>query len=128
MPTKIKVLTIDDEWTHIQLLKAILLQAGFEPITEGDSRNAVQRAREAQPDAILLDVNMPAPSGYEVFDQLRSDEATRNIPIIMVTARAQKSDLERGAALGVDDYLTKPFEPEELTACIRRAIAKRAAA
>lgn len=127
MATTTKVMTVDDEWTHIQLLKAILMQAGFQPITEGDSRKVLERARREQPDVILLDVNMPSPSGYEVFEQLRADEGTRHIPIILVTARAQKSDLERGQSLGADDYITKPFDPEEIIASIQRAISRPAA-
>ena len=120
-----KIMAVDDEWTHIQLLKAILSQAGFQAITEGDSRNALALAKAEHPEVILLDVNMPSPSGYEVFEQLRGDADTKYIPIIMVTARAQKTEIERGQQMGADDYVTKPFEPEELVGCIRRVLSRK---
>jgi DNA-binding response OmpR family regulator len=119
-----RVLAIDDEWTHNQLIRAVLSAAGFEALIENDSSKALNRALEEHPDVILLDVNMPEPNGYEVFNMLRLDDRTRHVPVIMVTARAQKSDLDRGQSMGADEYVTKPFDPDELVSAIRKVLAR----
>ena len=117
-----KVLAIEDEPTHAQLLLAILTRAGYETVTETDSRNAVDRARKERPDVILLDINMPAPSGYEIFEQLRADKSTLAIPIIMVTARTQRTEVELGLKMGANDYVTKPFDADDLLSSIGRVL------
>lgn len=123
LPAK-RVLAVDDEWTHNQLIRAVLSAAGFEPLIENDSSKAVSRALDDRPDVILLDVNMPEPNGYEVFEMLRLDDRTRHVPVIMVTARAQKGDLERGQSMGADEYVTKPFDPDDLVRAIRKVLAR----
>ena len=83
------------------------------------ARSASIWSATAQPDLITLDVAMPGLDGFATVGRLRADAATAEIPIVMVSARAQAADLQRGAALGVDAYLTKPFEPAELVEVVR---------
>jgi two-component system, OmpR family, alkaline phosphatase synthesis response regulator PhoP len=109
-----RVLVIDDE-APIRLLCRVNLEAeGIEVLEASDGPTGLEQARAAEPDVILLDVMMPGLDGWQVAEQLLEDDATRSIPIVFLTARAEFRDRARGLDLGGIDYVTKPFNPLEL--------------
>jgi CheY-like chemotaxis protein len=114
-----RVLVVDDSATIRSLIAINLWLAGYDVIEARDGQECLELVATARPDLITLDVAMPGLDGFATVGRLRSDVATAGIPIVMVTARAQAADLQRGAALGVDAYLTKPFEPAELVKVVR---------
>src|SRR5688500_14580630 len=120
------VLVVDDDPVILKLLEVNFEMEGFSVVRAADGAEGLERAREVLPDIVILDVMMPRMSGYEVAKALREDEGTAHIPIIFVTARAQSSDVERGMELGVDDYVTKPFDPLDLIARVNVLLARRA--
>jgi DNA-binding response OmpR family regulator len=114
-----KVLVIDDE-APIRLLCRVNLEAEDMEVVEAvDGQEGLERARDERPDVILLDVMMPGMDGWEVLQHLLEDEATREIPIVFLTARAELRDRARGLELGGVDYVTKPFNPTELAPLVR---------
>ncbi len=119
-----KVLVVEDEPENQLAIQVILTVEGFEVVSVEDGRLALRTAKEQRPDLILLDVMMPEINGFEVLAQLRQDEATKSIPVIMLTALAQRSDVAKAVEAGVDGYVAKPFEPDDLIERIRKAIVK----
>ena len=119
------VLVVDDDPVILKLLEVNFEMEGFQVVRASDGAEGLERAREVRPDIVVLDVMMPRMTGYEVAKALREDEGTAHIPIIFVTARAQSSDVERGMELGVDDYVTKPFDPLDLIARVNTLLARR---
>jgi DNA-binding response OmpR family regulator len=114
-----KVLVIDDE-APIRLLCRVNLEAEKMIVLEAEEGpSGLELARTERPDVILLDVMMPAMDGWEVLQRLLEDEATREIPIVFLTARAELRDRARGLDLGGVDYVTKPFNPLELAPLVR---------
>ena len=119
-----KVLVIDDE-APIRLLCRVNLEAEKMDVLEAsDGLSGLERAREAQPDVILLDVMMPGVDGWQVAEQLLDDPRTARIPIIFLTARAEFRDRARGLDIGGVDYVTKPFNPLELAALVDDVLAR----
>jgi len=121
-----RVLVVEDETPIREMLCFVLEQNGFEPVEAADFAQGVARVTEPFPDLILLDWMLPGGSGIQFIKQMKQDELTRQIPIIMLTARGEEEDKVRGLEVGADDYITKPFSPKELTArlkaVIRRAV------
>jgi len=113
------VLIVEDEAPLVTLLRYNLEKQGFRVEDAGDGGEALTRITEAPPDLLLLDWMLPTMSGIELCRQLRRRPATRTLPIIMLTARAEDSDAVRGLDTGADDYITKPFSTEALIARIR---------
>jgi len=111
---KQKILIVDDEPDVLDLVKTNLTNAGFFVATADDGEEALKKANSLIPDLILLDLMLPQVDGLEVCKILRRSDATRDIPIIMLTARASEIDRVLGLELGADDYVTKPFSPREL--------------
>ena len=122
MATEPLVLAVDDEPGILRLIKLELTSQGFRVITAENGKDGVRMAEENRPDIALLDILMPEMTGMEVMRELR--ERT-NIPVILLTAKGSDSDKVRGLELGADDYLAKPFSPEELSARVR-AVLRRA--
>ncbi len=120
------VLVVEDEAALLTLLRYNLEKQGFRVEEAADGQEALLRVAEARPDLVLLDWMLPSLSGIEVCRQLRRRPATRDLPIIMVTARTEDQDAVRALDLGADDYITKPFIMEALMARIR-ALLRRAA-
>jgi DNA-binding response OmpR family regulator len=118
------VLVVDDDPVILKLLEVNFEMEGFEVVRAADGFEGLERARSVLPDIVVLDVMMPRMTGYEVAKALREDDDTAHIPIIFVTARAQSSDVERGLELGVDDYVTKPFDPLDLIARVNTLLAR----
>jgi two-component system alkaline phosphatase synthesis response regulator PhoP len=108
------VLVVDDDPVIQKLLQVNFEMEGYDVVIAGDGEEGLAMAREEQPDVVLLDVMMPKMNGLDVAAAMRSDATTEGIPIIMLSAKAQASDVQAGLDLGVDDYVTKPFDPLEL--------------
>ncbi len=115
-----KILTCDDEKHIVRLIQVNLERQGYEVITAYNGAECLEKVQEDRPDLIVLDVMMPEMTGFEVLEALKKDPETENIPVIMLTARAQDSDVLRGWQSGVECYLTKPFNPMELIAFVKR--------
>ncbi len=110
----LRVLVVDDDPVILKLLRVNFEIEGFEVIAATDGREGLERARLDEPDVVVSDVMMPGLDGLGLLAALRADAATRHLPVILLTAKAQGADVERGRALGADDYVTKPFDPLEL--------------
>ena len=121
---KPRILVVDDEPDAVELATVNLKGAGFDVSTAADGEEALRKARELLPDAIVLDLMLPEVDGLEVCKILRRDGATASIPIIMLTAKAAEVDRVLGLELGADDYLTKPFSPRELVLRVKRLLRK----
>ncbi|HYH17787.1 MAG TPA: phosphate regulon transcriptional regulator PhoB [Azospirillum sp.] len=119
------ILIVEDEADLVTLLRYNLEKDGYRTAVAGDGEEALMLAGEQTPNLVLLDWMLPLMSGIEVCRQLRRNARTRDIPIIMVTARGEESDRVRGLNSGADDYITKPFSPTELSARVR-AVLRRA--
>ncbi|HOZ28927.1 MAG TPA: phosphate regulon transcriptional regulator PhoB [Hyphomonadaceae bacterium] len=117
--TKPYALIVEDEPALVELLRYNLIKEGYEVAIATDGEEALLTIEERQPDIVLLDWMLPKLAGIEVARRLRSKATTRNLPIIMLTARAEETDRIRGLDVGADDYMTKPFSMSELTARIR---------
>jgi CheY-like chemotaxis protein len=109
-----QVLVVEDDPAMQMLVAFNLRLAGFEVITASTGREALERAPEQRFDVILLDVMLPDLGGFQVAEELRSSEPTRDVPLVFLSARTSPADLERGRATGAIDYVTKPFDPVRL--------------
>jgi len=119
------ILVADDDADILNLVRFRLEQYGYETVTAADGEQALELARERDPDLCVLDVMMPKLSGFEVLQALRSDPDTDGIPVIILTATVQDRDVARGFEIGADDYLRKPFSPRELQARVAAALRTR---
>jgi signal transduction histidine kinase len=119
---KLLVLCADDDEDILSLVSLRLERAGFDVATASDGEAAVEIARERRPALAVLDVMMPRRTGYEVLSELRSDEALREIKVILLSARVQESDVARGLEAGADAYLAKPFRAQELVAKVNELL------
>lgn len=120
------ILVVEDEPAIQELLALNLIQAGHNPIRALSVEQGQKLMRETMPDLILLDWMLPGMSGIEFARRLKSDELTKTIPIIILTARGEELDKVRGLEVGADDYVTKPFSPRELNARIKAVLRRRA--
>jgi CheY-like chemotaxis protein len=114
-----RVLVVDDSATIRSLIAINLWLAGYDVIEARNGQECLDLVESTQPDVITLDVAMPGLDGFSTVGRLRADAATAGVPIVLVTALAQAQDLQRGAALGVDAYITKPFDPAHLVEVVR---------
>jgi two-component system phosphate regulon response regulator PhoB len=110
-----RVLVVDDEPDITALVAYHLLKAGYEVATANTGQEGLKKALEEVPEVVVLDLMLPGVSGLEVLRELRKREATREVGVILLTARREEADRIKGLSLGADDYLTKPFSPVELT-------------
>jgi two-component system response regulator MtrA len=117
------VLIVDDDPDIRELVAFKLRQMGYDVLVEKDGEAGLQTAIDQKPSLILLDVMMPKMNGIELCRRLRNDPATSSIPIILITAKAQEIDVERGLAAGADDYIVKPFSPRDLVVRIEAMLA-----
>jgi two-component system response regulator VicR len=109
------ILCIEDEPEMIDLIRLILGRRGFDVVGAAGGKEGLEKVRQEPPDLILLDLMMPDMDGWEVYQQIKADEKTKNIPVIVVTAKAQSIDKVLGLHIAkVDDYIAKPFSPQEL--------------
>lgn len=113
MPDK-KILVAEDEPDIRGLIVFSLQYAGFDVVEAVNGEDAVQKAAKEEPDLILLDVRMPKMSGYEACAALKDQESTKDIPVVFLSARGQEAEIKRGLELGAEEYILKPFAPDEL--------------
>ena len=123
--SQMKILVVDDEPDLISTVEYRLKFADCQVITASNGQEGLERAASEKPDLILLDTNMPVMNGHEMLERLRADEALKSIPVIMVTARCEPGDISTASALGVSDYVTKPFDFVQLMEKIRTAVKNR---
>jgi len=117
--TNARILVVEDELAIREMLSFTLARAGFEVLEAGDTREATDRIAQTPPDVVLLDWMLPGISGIDFAKRLRREDATRDLPIIMLTARGEEASKIQGFAVGADDYITKPFSTQELIARIK---------
>lgn len=121
-----KILAVDDNKDNVQMIADIVGMLGHEVVRAFDGSQALNAVETNPPDLILLDVNMPGMTGFEVVEHLKADERTARIPIILLTALSEVEQRVKGLGLGADDYLTKPFSPRELAARIETRLRAKA--
>jgi len=114
------VVVADDDATTVVMISTILKHFNFECEVAHNGEEALEIARKKRPDLVLLDVSMPQMDGFEALTALRSDNATRNTPVILVSAHHDEAEVVKGFSLGANDYVTKPFNSGELMARINR--------
>ena len=120
------ILCIEDEQEMIDLIRLILSRRGFDVRGANNGEEGLKVIRQEHPDLILLDLMMPDMDGWEVYQQMKADEATKNIPVIVVTARAQSIDKVLGLHIAkVDDYIAKPFSPQELLNSVDNVLSRK---
>lgn len=120
-----KILVVDDEPALARILEVNLTRAGYEVVTAGDGRDALTTVERENPDLVLMDVMMPFMDGFEALRLLKEDPKTADLPVVMLTARAHRTDLQEGLERGADMYVTKPVNPQELLGLIERLFADR---
>ncbi len=114
-----RVLVVDDDDVIRQLITVNLELEGFEVATAVDGQDCLDKVLDVDPVVVTLDIMMPRLDGWEAASRLRSDPRTADVKVVLLSARAQEADLQRGDRIGVDAYLTKPFDPDELIATVR---------
>ena len=119
------VLAADDDEDILDLVAFRLERSGYTVLVARDGEEALKLAAKELPDLAVLDVMMPKVDGFEVTRRLRADEATSRMPIILLTARSQDADVQQGFEAGADDYLRKPFSPDELRARVQAILGRR---
>jgi DNA-binding response OmpR family regulator len=124
-PMNERILVAEDQ-PHIRaLIQYKLRNSGYQVVAVEDGEAALKNAIESKPDLILLDVMMPLMTGFEVLAALKQNEETRQIPVLLVTAQSSESEVLKGLEMGADDYVTKPFSPNELAARVKTVLMRR---
>lgn len=124
--SKAQTILVAEDQEHIRtLIEYKLRNSGYTVIAVKDGVAALQTAAEIKPDLILLDVMMPLMTGFEVLAKLKQQESLRSIPVLLVTAQSQEDEVLKGLELGADDYITKPFSPNELAARVKTVLLRR---
>ncbi len=119
-----KILIAEDEPDIRDLIAFTLRFAGYEVVTASNGEEAVDLALKEIPDLIMMDVRMPRLTGYEACKQIKADPAVQHIPVIFLSAKGQESEIQAGLEAGAEDYLLKPFAPDQLTHRLRELLAK----
>ena len=121
-----KILVVDDEPDIRKLTSLRLKLSGYEAITAVDGKDALDSIRQQKPDLVLLDLLLPVIDGFEVCKKIKADEELKQIPVILFTARSDTMTVEKAKQLGASDYMTKPFNPEEMLNKIKQALESKA--
>jgi DNA-binding response OmpR family regulator len=121
---EVTVLVVDDDPVILKLLEVNFQMEGFAVLTAGDGEEGVERARAERPAVIVSDIMMPKLDGLGLVQRLKSDPDTAGIPVILLSAKAQASDVQKGLEMGADDYITKPFEPLELVERVNKLLSQ----
>ncbi|MFA4836521.1 MAG: response regulator [Dehalococcoidia bacterium] len=112
--SKKKILVVDDEPHLVRSLTFVLSKAGYDTSSASNGEEALIKVREAKPDLMFLDVMMPKKNGYEVCQEIKNDPSLKDIYIIMLSAKGQEADKDKGLSLGADEFLSKPFSPVKI--------------
>ncbi len=118
----LKILVCDDERHIVRLIQVNLEKQGYQVVTAYDGKEGLEKIKAEKPDMCVLDVMMPYMDGFEVLKSLRREPETMDLPVIMLTAKAQDKDVFEGYHYGADMYLTKPFNPMELVSFVKRIL------
>jgi len=119
---KKKILVVDDEEDILELIRYNLAREGYKILCASSGEDGLKAAKSEKPDLIVLDLMLPGIDGLDVTRRLKAEDSTRNIPIVMLTAKGEESDIVAGLELGAEDYITKPFSPRVLVARIKAAL------
>jgi CheY-like chemotaxis protein len=119
------VLVVDDDPVILRLLQVNFEMEGHSVLTASDGAEGLQRVRECRPDVVVADIMMPNVDGLQMLEQIRADAATRDLPVVLLSAKAQSYEIDRGLEAGADDYVTKPFDPLDLVERVQAAVARR---
>jgi DNA-binding response OmpR family regulator len=119
-----KIVIAEDEPDIRELIAFTLRFAGFEVITGSNGEEGYELTKKEQPDLAMFDVRMPKMTGYDACKKVKADQATANIPVIFLSAKGQDSEIEQGLAAGAEEYLLKPFAPDQLTERVKAVLAK----
>ncbi|HEV8307630.1 MAG TPA: response regulator [Methylomirabilota bacterium] len=117
-----KVMVVDDALSELKMMESILASAGHQVVSYVDGIELEDKMVAERPDVLLLDVIMPVRNGYEILRALKKDERTKHTPVVLVTSKNQESDRVWGKRQGADEYVPKPFTPEQLLAAVRRFV------
>lgn len=117
-----KILVVEDSPTYLRQIAHLLLEEGFDVITAVDGEDALEKTVTENPDLIVLDIILPKKNGFQVCRQLKTSPDTQNIKILMLTSKSQDSDRFWGLKQGADDYMTKPFDDNELVANVTKLL------
>jgi CheY-like chemotaxis protein len=117
-----KVMVVDDAQSELRMIESILRAAGLQVLAFGDGEGIEDKVALERPDVLLLDIVMPNRNGYEILRALKRDERTKRTPVVIVTSRNQESDRVWSRQQGADEYVTKPFTPEQLLAVVRQFV------
>lgn len=118
-----RILCIEDDIDMLELFRVLLTRHGFSVVCVTSGQDGLDQIRQNKPDLVILDIMMPVMDGWQVYQQMKDDETTRNIPTIVVTAKSQLIDKVLGLEIAkVDDYIGKPFSPQELLDSISRVL------
>jgi DNA-binding response OmpR family regulator len=123
VPETLSIVVADDDPDVLRLLERRLTRRGYDVVTAADGRAALEAARRTLPDAVVLDSVMPAMTGGDACAALKADERTASIPVVLLSAHAAERDIVAGFDRGADEYLTKPFDIEELDETLQRLVA-----
>ena len=124
--TRQRILVVDDEPDIVETLSFRLEAAGYDVISASDGLEGLEKARSEEPDLIILDLMLPKMDGYQVCRLLKFDEKYSNIPVLMLTARTQETDKITGLKTGADEYMTKPFDSQQLLGTVKDMLAAKA--
>ena len=122
------ILVVEDDAQILEILTILLREQGYHVVRARDGQTALSQVKNTRPDLIVSDVRMPGMDGFTLCEHVRADPAFAHVPFIFLTARDEKADRRRGMVLGADDYLTKPFEPEDLLLAIDARLCARLSA
>jgi DNA-binding response OmpR family regulator len=120
-----KILVVDDKPEVVELVTATLEGEGYQIISASDGREALEKIDKEEPGLVLLDIIMPKMDGFEVLSEVKKHPKTKEIPIIMLTAKGQKLDKDKGRRLGAEDYIIKPFSPSHLLRKIEEVLGQK---
>lgn len=125
---KKRILVVDDEVPLVRLVKVKLESHHYEVLTAHDGQEGLEKARREKPDLIILDIMLPKMNGYEICQLLKFDEKYSKIPVVMLTAKVQEEDKALGKETGADEYMTKPFDMNDLLAVIEKCLGEKQSA
>ncbi len=120
-----KILIAEDERDIRELVTFTLNFAGYEVVSASNGEEAVQLVEQEMPDLVILDVRMPRMTGYEACTRIKNNPKTAHIPVVFLSAKGQESEIQTGLQAGADEYLLKPFAPDQLIAHVQRMLARR---
>ena len=117
-----RILVADDDPVILRLIQVNLELEGYQVLTANNGEEALEQATAEKPDLVILDIMMPRLDGYQTCERLKAEDTTKDIPVVFLSAKAQQADIEKGKSYGVEEYLTKPFDPTELLEVVERLV------